>query len=237
MLFREKSIQQFSLLCGFCDIHSHLLNDVDDGSQSADESLAALSWLEQQGVTTLWLTPHIMEDMPNQTQALKQRFEKLSALYTGSVHLRLAAEYMLDTLFRQRYQANDLLPLAESYLLVETSCLTPPLGLDSLLFNICNGRYRPILAHPERYLYMQGTDYEKLKDRGICFQLNLMSLAGMYGREACRKAHGLLKKGLYDFAGTDVHRLPALEKAVKKRCISPAEVRLLQQVAENNKQL
>ena len=84
---------------------------------------------------------------------------------------------------------------------------------------------------------MQGTDYEKLKDRGICFQLNLMSLAGMYGREACRKAHGLLKKGLYDFAGTDVHRLPALEKAVKKRCISPAEVRLLQQVAENNKQL
>lgn len=233
----KKSIQQTNLLQGFCDIHSHLLYGVDDGSGSPEESLQALEGLEKQGIKTLWLTPHIMEDVPNSTDALKNRYNELSALYKGPIHLHLAAEYMLDNLFEQRWQTNDLLPLANQYLLVETSCLTPPLGFDSLLFDIRNGKYRPLLAHPERYLYMQPSDYEKYKKRGISFQLNLLSLAGSYGKEACRKARYLLHKGWYDLVGTDIHHPELFERAIAQKCLSSADLRRLQQLALNNRSL
>lgn len=233
----KKSIQQTNLLQGFCDIHSHLLYSVDDGSGSPEESLQALDRLEKQGIKTLWLTPHIMEDVPNSTDALKNRFNELSALYKGSIHLHLAAEYMLDNLFEQRWQTNDLLPLANQYLLVETSCLTPPLGFDSILFDIRNGKYQPLLAHPERYQYMQASDYEVYKKRGIPFQLNLLSLTGSYGKEACRKARYMLHKGWYDFVGTDIHRPEIMERVINKACLSSADSRMLQQLAINNRSL
>ena len=237
MFFQKKSIEEIGLFQGFCDIHNHLLYGVDDGSAIAKESLAVLEWMESQGVNTIWCTPHIMEDMPNSVKQLKYRFEELSGLYKGRIHLHLAAEYMLDTLFRQCWQANDLLPLANRFLLVETSCMIPLMGFDAMLFDICNGKYRPILAHPERYSYMNLADYEKYKKRGIHLQLNLMSLCGLYGKDACRKAHELLKQGMYDFVGTDIHSSAVLQKVWVQKCLSSAEVCLLQQLAKNNRLL
>ena len=58
---------------------------------------------------TLWLTPHIMEDVPNTTEAIRARFEELKAVYGGGLQLHLAAEYMIDTLFEERLSNRDLL--------------------------------------------------------------------------------------------------------------------------------
>lgn len=73
---RKKSILESGLLDGFTDHHSHLLPGVDDGFQTADLTLEALRTMEQAGVADVWLTPHIMEDVPNTVGALKQRFEE-----------------------------------------------------------------------------------------------------------------------------------------------------------------
>ena len=62
---RKKSILESGLLDGFTDHHSHLLPGVDDGFQTADLTLEALRTMEQAGVADVWLTPHIMEDVPN----------------------------------------------------------------------------------------------------------------------------------------------------------------------------
>ena len=86
------------LLGGATDCHTHLLPGVDDGFRTADDSLAALSRLESTGIRTVWLTPHIMEDIPNETDDLRRRFEEFAALYTGPIELHLAAEHMLDNL-------------------------------------------------------------------------------------------------------------------------------------------
>ena len=55
------------------------------------------------------------------------------------------------------------------------------MNFRGLLERIKNKGYTPILAHPERYLYMKKEDYEALKSRGIKFQRNLFSLKGQYG--------------------------------------------------------
>ena len=117
------SLKDSGIFQGFTDWHCHLLPDVDDGVQTIDESLQLLSFYEQLGIKEVWLTPHVMEDMPNTTKELKERFMELKATYRGSIMLYLATENMLDNLFEERLAKNDVLPLGKDgkHLLVETS--------------------------------------------------------------------------------------------------------------------
>ena len=190
------------------DFHSHVLPGVDDGVRTMEEALTILDRLAREGVEALWLTPHIMEDVPNKTEALKARFAELQAAYSGPVRLHLSAEYMLDSLFVERLETRDLLPFGErgDHLLVETSCFTPPMDLDGLLGRIRSAGFFPVLAHPERYFYMDRKDYKRLAGAGVLFQLNLGSIAGAYGREVRQKARWLLRHRFYTVAGSDLHR-------------------------------
>ena len=209
-LFHKTTVLSRSgLLKGMVDCHSHLLPGVDDGVQSMEESLQILREMEQQGIRRVWLTPHIMEDIPNETLALQRKFWELLQQYRGAVELKLAAEYMLDNLFEERLEKEDLLLLEEGkrFLLVETSYFNPPMDLLSVLQRIQKKGYYPLLAHPERYEYMQKRDYQALKEEHVSFQLNLPSLAGMYGKHVQEKAEALLKAGMYDRTGCDIHAI------------------------------
>ena len=75
-----------------------------------------------------------MEDIPNTTAHLRDRFAELQAAYTGGVQLHLAAENMLDNLFEERLGKNDLLPLGENgdHLLVETFLFQSSDGLEKI---------------------------------------------------------------------------------------------------------
>lgn len=197
------------ILKGMTDCHSHLLPGVDDGVGTLDESLRILDMMEKQGVRKLWLTPHIMEDIPNETVTLQEKFQELKRSYNGTLELALAAEYMMDNLFEERLEKDDLLPLEEGkrYLLVETSYFNPPMRLLSMLKHIQEKGYHPLLAHPERYEYMQMADYKALQQVGVAFQLNIPSLAGMYGRHVQKKAEALQEAGMYTLRGNDTHSL------------------------------
>lgn len=212
---------------GFTDWHCHLLPGVDDGMQTLEESLQALACYEEWGVREVWLTPHIMEDVPNTTQALKERFAHLQQSYTGNITLHLAAENMLDNLFEERLEQNDLLPLGKDgkHLLVETSYFNAPLRLTDLLKRIQQKGYVPVMAHPERYEYMDEKDYRALHEARIMFQLNLPSLAGRYGKRVQAKAEWLLKNGYYTLCGTDTHRLAVTREVVEKAKVNMKVVR------------
>lgn len=209
---KKKTLAESGLLRGLTDTHSHILPGVDDGFRTLPDSLGALAELESQGVTTLWLTPHIMEDYPNTTSDLRRRFDELKQAYTGSIGLRLASENMLDALFLDRLEANDFLPHGDNAdrLLVETSYFNPPRGMKDILARIQLAGYQPILAHPERYVYMEEKDYRDLRAKGILFQINYGSLLGFYGRTAQKKALAFHKKGLVDMLGGDLHSLGSL---------------------------
>ncbi len=207
MLF-SKPIKSY--LNGFTDHHSHILPGVDDGVKKMEVSLKVLEQYEQLGIAEVWCTPHIMEDIPNTTDALKARFAELCEAYNGPIKLHLAAEYMMDGLFEERLEKNDLLTLGEegNQLLVETSYFTPPMDMDMILKEIKRKGYFPVLAHPERYVYMNNKErYEELKSDDIRFQLNLSSLAGAYGPEVRAKARWMLRKNYYNLAGSDLHSL------------------------------
>ena len=81
------------------------------------------------------------------------------------------------------------------------------MGMDEMLDRVKEIGYFPVLAHPERYRYMDEMEYLRLKEKGVLFQMNFVSLVGGYGETARKKAEWLLSKGMIDMSGSDVHRL------------------------------
>ena len=209
---QKQSLADSGILRGMTDRHCHVLFGVDDGIRTLEDSLAVLAYDEEVGISEVWCTPHIMEDVPNTTEALRERFEQLRQAYSGPIKLHLAAEYMLDTLFEERFNAGDLLTMEDNTVLVETSTWNPPSDMTGTLRRIQKAGYRPLLAHPERYRYLNDAGYERFHKMGIHFQLNAGSLVGYYGETAMRKAHDLLAKGWYSEIGSDCHRLASIKE-------------------------
>lgn len=194
-------------LKGFTDWHCHILPGVDDGVAGMDQALEILREYEAEGVEEVWFTPHVMEDIPNTVEMLRDRFREVSDLYSGTMKLHLGSENMLDSLFEERLENDDLLPIGHDgrYLLVETSCFNPPLRMEKTLKRIADRGYVPVMAHPERYAYMGKVEYRSLKKQGILLQVNVLSFSGYYGKEARDKARWLYQNNMCDFWGTDLH--------------------------------
>lgn len=224
------SLDESGLLKGFVDNHSHVLYGVDDGVRTLEESLKILTLMEEVGVRKLWCTPHIMEDVPNKTQDLKDRFEQLKEAWKGSVELELASENMLDNLFVERLAKKDFLLHGENRLLVETSTWAAPLDFWNIIDNILDAGYIPVIAHPERYGYMKMEDYSRLMEKGALLQMNLASIIGVYGEAVAKRAQNMLSKGMYSMTGTDCHRFRALEGQIACKILSKSTVSMLSKI-------
>ena len=131
-----------------------------------------------------------------------------------AVEINAGAEYFLDDhvagLLKDK---QPLLTISGNMVLVEFSLAHPSMSLKEILFEMQMQDYQPVIAHPERYMYLQQNKefYEELKDIGCLFQLNVLSLSNHYGRSVQELAQYLIKKGYYDLVGTDLHHTRHLE--------------------------
>lgn len=203
----------------FVDIHSHILPGIDDGAKNIQDAIALLKRMRKYGVQHFILTPHIMESVWENTPTIINK--QLSLLKSELVHhgledltIRAAAEYMMDHNFEQLLENEQLMTLKDQKILVEMSYFNPPVNLYELLFNLQVKGYQPILAHPERYQFLHANykEYQKLKDAGCLFQLNLLSLTDHYGKGVQKIAFKLLEDQLIDVVGSDVHNQFHLDK-------------------------
>lgn len=238
-LFKSKLPEGF--FKGACDVHSHLLPGVDDGFPSKESSLEALKFLYAHGVSAVKMTPHFMKGYPENTRnAIESKFngflEENSA--DDLPNLSLGGEYMLDSCFPDRV-AEGLLCLDKGRTLVlcETSYMMMEPGMKEMIYDAMLKGYQPVIAHPERYQYASKSLYQRWKQKDYLFQLNLLSLAGAYGDVAKAKALHLLKKEMYDFVGSDLHRLANVESMVRSIKLSKNDIDRLLRLMENNRQL
>lgn len=190
------------------DLHSHILPELDDGSQSLAESLAMARMAVDSGITAMVATPHCADDRTKEvlesfqllTQALRENRIPLK-LYPGmeifgtADTVRLLKEEKLLTLNGSRY------PLVEFDF--QSSGETETLILRSL----CKAGYRPVVAHPERYSYIQRNP--QLVNRwyrmGCLLQVNRGSLLGRFGRQAQAMAVEMVERGFATVVATDAH--------------------------------
>lgn len=109
--FRKRiSLKDSGIFKNFTDCHSHILPGVDDGVQTMEEALEILRLYEELGIKSVWLTPHIMEDMPNTTLHLRERYAELQATYSGPIKLHLALRTCLTTSSRNGWKRTICCP-------------------------------------------------------------------------------------------------------------------------------
>ena len=236
-----KSSLPDGFLAGACDMHSHLLPGVDDGFKSFEDSMEGLAKLKAKGFVKAKMTPHFMKDYPENTrETIEQKYQDFlqKAGDDLPLELTLGGEYMLDSHFLNRFEEGFLtLDKMQSLVLCETSyMMMDPMAKD-MLYQVMLKGYHPVIAHPERYMYASKPMYKRWKDREYLFQLNLFSLSGVYGKPAEEKARMMLKEGLYDYVGTDLHRVANLESKISSIKLSKKELDRLSVLLENNKKL
>ncbi len=222
----------------FTDIHNHILPGIDDGAKNVEESLTLVKAMGELGIVDFICTPHIMENYyPNTPETINSALELLkNSIETyklPNVSIRAAAEHMIDSGFESLLETNDFMALDGNYILVEMSYLQPSINFDEAIQKIVNKNLFPILAHPERYVFLHNNldKYERIKSNGILYQLNFLSLGEYYGNNVKKMAYNLLKLNLIDFIATDVHNLNQI-KHLKEIKISSTELNLLLPVIE-----
>lgn len=224
------------------DMHSHLIPGIDDGSKSNEQSLEMIQRLSDLGFSKLITTPHIMSGgYDNTTDIIQDGTAKLKEfLKSQSVEMELecSSEYYLDGHFENLIKKNDLMPFGKNYILFELSYMFKPTNMESVIFELSLEGYRPILAHPERYNFLADKslkEYKKIKEKGALLQLNLFSLVGAYGPVAKAIAEDLIKEGMIDFVGSDLHN-PTQLSYFDQLLESQALVQLIQQDKLKNRE-
>jgi tyrosine-protein phosphatase YwqE len=210
------------------DMHSHLLPGIDDGSQDMETTLKLIRGMMELGYTKLVTTPHVMWDMyKNTTEIITGKLDLVREAVRAeglNIEINAAAEYFLDDHVEGLIKkGTPLLTVSGNMVLVEFSLAFPSHSLKDILFEMQMQNYQPIIAHPERYIYLERNKdfYEELKDIGCLFQLNLLSLGGYYGKAPQVLAEHLIKKEYYDLIGTDLHGFRHLDALQNPALMAP----------------
>jgi len=213
------------------DLHCHLLPAVDDGPQTLEESIAMARAAYQDGVRTIMVTPHALdweqvhpgqdarESVAREVRALE------TALHQAGIPLTLVAgmEVHYDLDLETRLRSGRARPLGQGrYVLVELPFLQYSLHLEQVMFRLQLQGWKPLLSHPERYVYYQQSPdlLVPLVERGVLVQVTVDSLLGETGQPARETAQRLLRRGLVHCLASDGHtaggpRAPLLSPGVR----------------------
>ena len=193
------------------DMHSHVLPGIDDGAQTPAESIILIKKMMALGIKKIIATPHIMADYYRNTAetintALAVLNDELNREKIDIV-VEAAAEHYFDETFEGRINDGKLMVMGDNYVLFEFSFISKPPNVVPVIQKLNELGYKPILAHPERYPYMDIEQFRALREWGLLLQLNTISLTGYYGKDAKKLAEQLIDQQLVDFISSDMHHL------------------------------
>lgn len=193
------------------DFHCHIIYGVDDGAKSLEESLNMIDEAKRAGFTEIILTPHyISEYYETNAMGIKKILEELqSYCQSKEIKLHQASEI---------YAYEDMASLLEQkkasnigntrYVLFELPRNNEILDISPMIYNLLEHKYIPVIAHPERYSYIQKNPNKVISwiEDGALLQANFASIIGIYGKDAKNTLIKMLKHDMIHFFGTDCHR-------------------------------
>jgi protein-tyrosine phosphatase len=232
-LFKKKDQKKeitFDYSTLMVDMHSHVLPGIDDGAQNPQESIFLIKQMMDVGIKKIIATPHIMADYyRNTAETIGNALDILKAELVKeniNIEVQAAAEHYFDETFEERVDEGKLMIMGDNYVLFEFSFISKPINAVPVIQKMRDMGLKPILAHPERYPYMDLEQYKILHEWGVDFQLNTISLTGYYGIGAKKIAEELVDNQLVDFISSDMHH-PRHAEAFKNALRTPYLEKLL----------
>jgi protein-tyrosine phosphatase len=215
------------------DVHSHILQEIDDGCASIDRSIVLIKDELLNGVDKIFLTPHYNNGKEfNTIDKISEKYQKLLEKLKEeniNVSLYLGQEYFVDDDFYKLLKEGNLVTLNKTkYVLVEFPYFDETDILDHI-YKIISFGYIPIIAHIERYAYLDWNLLIELKMAGALMQVNASCIIGEYGRKMKKLALSAIKDGLVNFIASDIHdsrrnyMRKAYDKVAKKLGVDFAE--------------
>ncbi|HEY0244728.1 MAG TPA: CpsB/CapC family capsule biosynthesis tyrosine phosphatase, partial [Mucilaginibacter sp.] len=186
--FKKKPFQKKEITFNYesvmVDMHSHVLPGIDDGAQTPQESIALIKRMMDLGIKKIIATPHVMADYFKNTPEtiaaalaiLKAELEKEKI----DIAIETAAEHYFDETFAARVDNKKLMTMGDNYCLFELSFISRPPNVIEVIQKMTKLGYKPILAHPERYPYMDMDQLSIIHGWGCSLQLNTIALTGYY---------------------------------------------------------
>ena len=218
----------------FFDIHTHIIPGVDDGSPDMESSLEMLRISYDEGCRDIILTPHYMLDRNSYTyEGIEEKFEELKKTVTSDggfkdLKLYLGSEILYEEGVVTKLREGKIHTLnGTRYVLVEYNIRTPFSEILHSIDELTQARFRPVIAHVERYNALEGKPdrLDELIDKGCLLQMNISSVEGGFLNENKRWCRKLLKNGYITLLGTDTHntdsRAPYVQEYAKwiiKKC-------------------
>jgi len=192
------------------DLHSHLIPSIDDGVKSLDESVSLIRQLKECGFRKIITTPHTMSHRyQNTKETIYEGYEILKkelVRVERDIELEVASEYYHDQHFIELIDKGEILTFGDKYVLFELSYNVKPFMLRETVYKLREAGYKPVLAHPERYVYYDSEKhYRELRDMGLYFQINMISTQDFYGKKAKKAVEKIISLGMVDFIGSDIH--------------------------------
>ena len=196
------------------DIHSHILSRLDDGAKNMEMSLAMLKMAEERGTKTIVATPHYIKGV------YENEFNKVFKLYNElkleaknsclNIQILLGQEIMLDNHSLKLCKDERLKGINDTrYMLIEFPMNEIPKDALDLIYELRLLNYIPIIAHPERYVYIYEsiTKINEFVQEGCYLQINTGSLQGIFGKSIQSCAKQLVRYGMANFIASDTHSL------------------------------
>ena len=213
------------------DIHCHMLPGVDDGPRSMEEAVAMARMAVEDGIQGVLCTPHWHPMIwPNERESVILAVERMrERLDAEGVELKLWAgcELSLDPDLDEGLEGGRLATLnGGSWVLLELPGAVVPPGIDDYLWNFHQRGYRVVLAHPERYDYVQ-RDPARLfawVNMGVAVQITASSLLGRLGPETAALCRTLLEHRLVHFLASDSHGVRSRRPLLRSAFLTAAEV-------------
>ena len=184
------------------DIHTHILYGVDDGSKDIETSRYLLNQAKDNGITKILLTPHQNEEL-KRSDELIERFNEFKEVFKSyDIDFYLGSEIYYYSGMIDDLDKNILLTLNNTkYVLVEFSTRMET-DIPGIIYDLNVRGYKPIVAHIERYRYLELKDYDEIKAAGALIQVNSKSFLNKGYKKQLKY---LLKNHLVDFISSDCH--------------------------------
>lgn len=196
------------------DIHSHIINDIDDGSKSEEMTIKMLKIAEQSGTSDIVATPHFMrgrfEVTYNQVVKRVENLKKIAKENFININIYSGQEIYYNEKILEYYNEGIIGTINNTkYMLIEFPILEFDIqNAINVLYELQIRGVVPIVAHPERYkqFIKNSSQINLLIKEGMLFQVNAGSINGDFGRDVKKTAIKYLNNNIYSFIGSDAHR-------------------------------